>query len=92
MSRMQLVGDDVGEERQLIAPALHVLVANGRLRERVREPETRGAGVLLEHDRDERTTRRERHAFRVTVGEHQSLGRNDLDDFADGFGAARDIG
>ena len=44
------IGDDVAEDRQLIAPALHVLVARARLGELVHELEARDRAERLQAD------------------------------------------
>jgi hypothetical protein len=48
---MDLVGDDVGEERQLVAPALDVVIAHGRVGEGVDEvkarPRATGSSVIV---------------------------------------------
>ena len=72
---MEFVRDDVAEERQLIAPALHVLIAHGRLGKVVPELEPRAARIRLEPNRDERAAGRNHLTRYVAVGKDEALRR-----------------
>ena len=56
------VGDGVGEQRQLKAPALDELGAKRRVGKRMRQMQSRAGVDRLERDGDERSTRRNRPA------------------------------
>ena len=83
------VGDDVRKQRQLISPALDVIVAHRLVVHFVRQPQARGGAERLELDGDARAARRNHLAARVAVGEDDPFWRADLDDFADDLCAAR---
>jgi hypothetical protein len=74
------IGDDVAEERELIPPALHVVVARGGVRKRVAEMQARPAAIGLQADRDRRRARCNRPSAGVTVSKHNALGRLHFDD------------
>src|SRR5438552_14068600 len=61
-ARVDLVGDDVGEQRELVAPALNELVAYGLFGEIVREMHSSAGPLRLEPDRDTRAAGRNRCA------------------------------
>ena len=64
-----------------------MLIANGGLGELVMEAEARAGRVGLEADGDARRAGRDRVAAGVAVGEDDALGRDNLEDFADGLDA-----
>jgi hypothetical protein len=51
---VDLIGDQVRKQRELIAPALDVLIANAGVGKRVDQRQPRAAGNRLERDRDPR--------------------------------------
>ena len=87
---MLLAGDDIREHGELISPALHVLVAGGRIRELVPQEEEGPLLAVLQGDDDARAARpdRLRRVF-VSVGEHDPLVGDDLDHLAGGEDAVR---
>src|SRR6266542_2266307 len=75
--RRCLLGHDLREKGELIAPALHEVVSDLRTREIVPQPQERPLLRLLERDRDER-----RNPAGHDVGEDDPAGRVDFADLA----------
>ena len=76
--RVDLVRDDVGEQRELEAPPLHVLVPHRRVSDLVTQVNTApAAGRGINVDGDTRAADRYTLSADVAVGEHQASGRID---------------
>src|SRR5262249_13104427 len=86
-ARIDLVGNDVGKERELEAPPLHVLVADGLVGQLVAEIQPRAVGVLRERDRHARAAGGNRLAAREAVAEDEAIERRDLENLARRLGA-----
>jgi hypothetical protein len=82
------VGDDVREQRQLIPPALDVLIARDGFGHFVCQVQPRGRADRLELDGDPRPARRNQLAAGVSIGERDPSGSAHFDHFAGGLGAA----
>jgi hypothetical protein len=85
-----IVGDQVGEERQLVAPALDMVIPRRRLREFMAQRQPGAGGDLLELDRHPRSAGRHRRARGEADGVDQPPRRLDRQHLARCLGAARE--
>ena len=86
---IDVVGHDVREDRKLISPALHVLVADAGVGEFVRERQSRGAALVGKLDRHAGTPGRNRIAVHVAVREDDPVGRLHVEHLAGDLRAFR---